>query len=91
MAFFEFVLKGSHEETREHLSEHAEGELRGPKRWRITRHLAHCDGCREFYQSFLGMLGSLKTLGRMEPEPRPEIVDDVVRRIQQGEESGDST
>lgn len=90
MAFFEFVLKGSHGETREHLSQHAEGELRGLKKWRVTRHLAHCEGCRAFYQSFLGMLGTLKTLGGAEPKPKPEIAEDVMKRIRDTEGSGSS-
>ncbi len=81
-----YLLYGSHEETQRLMSEHAEGELRGYTRWRVARHLAHCKMCRALYRNFLATLDGLRTLGRREPPPSPEIADSVVRRIRESEE-----
>jgi predicted anti-sigma-YlaC factor YlaD len=85
-----YLLHGSHEETQRLMSEHAEGELRGYTRWRVSRHLVKCDMCRALYQSFLEALRGLRALGRQAPPPKPEIADAVVARIRekQGEPGG---
>ncbi len=81
----EFLLHGSHDETQRSMSAYADGELRGYKRWRVSRHLARCDVCRSFYRSLLATLRSLRELRGGEPEPKPEIVDSVVERIRDDE------
>jgi predicted anti-sigma-YlaC factor YlaD len=80
-----YLLHGSHEETQRLMSAHAEGELRGYTRWRVTRHLIKCDMCRALYRSFLEALDALRKLGRDEPPPKPEIADSVIARIRESE------
>jgi predicted anti-sigma-YlaC factor YlaD len=63
-----YLLHGSHDETQRLMSEHAEGELRGYTRWRVSRHLMKCDMCRALYQSFLEALGALRKLRRAAAE-----------------------
>lgn len=82
----DYLLHGSHDETQRLMSAYAEGELRGYKGWRVSRHLAHCVMCRALYRSFLAALDDLRTLGRREPPARPEIADSVLRRIRESEE-----
>jgi predicted anti-sigma-YlaC factor YlaD len=80
-----YLLHGSHEETQRLMSAHAEGELRGYTRWRVTRHLIKCDMCRALYRSFLEALDALRKLRRDEPPPKPEIADSVIARIRESE------
>jgi predicted anti-sigma-YlaC factor YlaD len=80
-----YFLHGSHEETQRLMSEHAEGELRGYTRWRVSRHLMKCDMCRALFRSFLDALRGLRALGGQEPPPKPEIADSVVARIRESE------
>jgi predicted anti-sigma-YlaC factor YlaD len=80
-----YFLHGSHEETQRLMSAHAEGELQGYTRWRVTRHLLKCEMCRALYRSFLEALRSLRALGGQEPPPKPEIADSVVARIRESE------
>jgi predicted anti-sigma-YlaC factor YlaD len=81
-----YLVHGSHEETQRLMSEHAEGELRGYTRWRVSRHLARCELCRALYRSFLDALTGLRALGRREPAAKPAIADAVVTRIREGDE-----
>lgn len=67
------------------MSEHAEGELHGYTRWRVSRHLAKCEMCRALYRSFLEALEGLRSLKRREPSPKPEIADSVIARIRESE------
>ncbi len=67
------------------MSEHAEGELRGYTRWRVSRHLAKCEMCRALYRRFLESLQGLRSLGRREPPAKPEIADSVIARIRESE------
>jgi predicted anti-sigma-YlaC factor YlaD len=80
-----YLLHGSHEETQRLMSEHADGELRGYTRWRVSRHLVKCDMCRALYRSFLEALNALRKLRRDEPQPKPEIADSVIDRIRKSE------
>lgn len=80
-----YLLNGSHDETTRLMSEHAEGELRGYTRWRVSRHLVKCEMCRAVYRSFLDALEGLRAVGRREPPPKPEIADSVIARIREGE------
>ncbi|MDQ3890748.1 MAG: zf-HC2 domain-containing protein [Actinomycetota bacterium] len=81
-----YLLHGSHEETQRLMSEHAEGELRGYARWRVSRHLAKCEMCRALYRSFLDTLAGLRALGRRAPAAKPELADSVVARIHESDE-----
>lgn len=85
MHFLTYPVNGSHAETARLMSDHAESELRGYRRWRVARHLAHCDMCRAAFRSFLATLEHLRGLGRAEPAPKPEIADSVVARIRAAE------
>jgi predicted anti-sigma-YlaC factor YlaD len=85
-----YLLHGSHDETQRLMSEHAEGELRGYTRWRVSRHLMKCDMCRALFRSFLDALRGLRALGGQEPPPKPEIADSVVAQIRESEGEGGS-
>lgn len=80
MSMFEHIFNGSCDETREHLSEHLEGELRGWRRIRVLRHLSRCDRCREVLQSLSRAVDQLRSLGRIDP-PVPSVADEVVDRV----------
>jgi predicted anti-sigma-YlaC factor YlaD len=74
-------LSASCDQTARLLSEYAEGELRGFRRWRVEAHLAACEGCRTVYSSLTATVEMLRTLGKVEPEPQPQLAEAVRRRI----------
>lgn len=80
-----YFFHGSHEETQGLMSAHADGELRGYARWRVSRHLVKCEMCRALHRSFLEALRGLRTLGRQDPPAKPEIADSVIARIRESE------
>jgi predicted anti-sigma-YlaC factor YlaD len=75
-------MRWSHEETRRLLSSYAEGELRGLKRWRVSRHLARCEPCRSVYRSLLETLATLRRLGQPDLVDRPQLTADVLERAE---------
>jgi predicted anti-sigma-YlaC factor YlaD len=81
------IVNGSCAETREHLSEHLEGELRGFRRWRVMRHLDRCDRCRAVLRSLAHTVEQLGSLGRgdLEPASSPSVADTVTERIRREE------
>jgi len=74
-------LQASCAETARHLSDYADGELRGIRRFRVARHLAACEHCQALFRALLATIESLRGLGRSEPPARPELADAVVERI----------
>jgi predicted anti-sigma-YlaC factor YlaD len=76
----ERLLNGSCDETRESLSDHLEGELRGLRRWRIRRHLSRCDRCREVLRSLTHAVEQLRSLGPNAGVGVP-VADAVLSRI----------
>jgi anti-sigma factor RsiW len=78
------LLDGSCAETAQSMSAHADGELRGLRRLRVTRHLALCPKCREVHQALVATIAGLRSLRDEEPPPRPALADVVVRRIREG-------
>lgn len=76
-----FALNGSHAETARHMSAFAEGELRGYRGWRVSRHLARCAKCQAVYRSFLATLASLRELGRHDPPSDEDFVARVTERL----------
>jgi predicted anti-sigma-YlaC factor YlaD len=77
------IWNGSCHETGEHLSEHLDGELRGLRRLRVTRHLARCELCRAVLRSLTRTLEELRSLGRVEPPPSPSVAPAVIARIRE--------
>jgi anti-sigma factor RsiW len=73
-------MRWSHTETRRVLSAYAEGRLRWPTRWRVSRHLARCEPCRSLYESLLETLASLRRLGQADVEGRAQLTADVLER-----------
>jgi predicted anti-sigma-YlaC factor YlaD len=77
------TLVGSCEETRELLSAHVEGELRGLRGLRVRLHLAGCDLCSAVARS---LHNTIKRLHELEdafaPDPAPSVAPSVVERIQ---------
>ena len=72
---------GSCHQTALRMSAHAEGELRGVRRWRVSGHLARCERCRSIFETLLATIELLRSAGRLEPSPRPQLADRVVARI----------
>lgn len=54
------------ESTQRRLSDHLEGELRGPARLRVARHLDRCPECGALFRSLARTVHGLRALG-----PRP--------------------
>ena len=79
------VLIGSHQWVASQMSAHADGELRGWRRWRVARHLAACEGCRAAFVSLLATLETLRGLAGERPAARPEIALLVRERIRREE------
>jgi predicted anti-sigma-YlaC factor YlaD len=69
-------------ETRERLSAHLDGELKGREGKRVLRHLARCPHCRELLQSLARAVDSLRSLGQTGVlAPSPSVAEAVVDRI----------
>jgi predicted anti-sigma-YlaC factor YlaD len=73
-------------ETRDRLSAHLEGALRGREAKRVLRHLARCPHCREVLRSLARTADGLRSLGRADSgaHAQPSIVDAVIARIRPG-------
>jgi predicted anti-sigma-YlaC factor YlaD len=70
------------EETRERLSAHLDGELRGREAKRVLRHLARCHHCRELLRSLARALEGLRSLGRPDVAPMaPSVAEAVIAQI----------
>ena len=77
------IMAGSCEETRELLSEHVEGELRGLRRLRVRLHLLGCDACSAAARSLRKTIGRLHELeDSFAPRPAPSVAPAVLERIQ---------
>lgn len=68
-------------ETREALSDLADGELDPRRRRRVTRHLAICRHCRAIWKALQTTIRGLQNLGTLEPEPNPALAEAVGRTI----------
>jgi anti-sigma factor RsiW len=77
------TLVGSCEETRELLSAHVEGDLRGLRRLRVRLHLAGCDLCSAVARSLRSTIERLHELeDAFVPNPAPSVAPSVLDRIQ---------
>jgi predicted anti-sigma-YlaC factor YlaD len=81
MSAFERLLFGDCDETRERLSEIAEGEARGIRGWRARAHLARCELCQAAYESLVRAMERLRALGDLDPAPFGSVADAVVDRV----------
>lgn len=66
MSVLERLLLGGCEQTRERLSDLADGEGRGLRGWRARAHLARCERCQAVYDSLLRTVERLRALGETE-------------------------
>lgn len=76
-----YLLNGTCGDTAAALSAHADGELRGWRRLRVSRHLARCERCGKIYRSVVATIAGLRSLAGEQPPPSPGIADAVVQRI----------
>jgi predicted anti-sigma-YlaC factor YlaD len=82
MSLIERLLVGDCAETRERLSDIAEGEARGIRGWRARAHLKRCELCQAAYESLLRTLERLHTLTAADPQPSSgSAADAVLERI----------
>jgi predicted anti-sigma-YlaC factor YlaD len=78
------LLEASCSATPELLSDRLEGELRGLRRVRVSRHLARCARWRTTLASMARLVRTLRTLGRAEPRARHSFPEQVLARIRAG-------
>jgi predicted anti-sigma-YlaC factor YlaD len=78
------LLEASYRATAELLSDRLEGELRGLRRVRVSRHLARCARCRTTLASLARLVRTLRTLGHAEPRARRSVPEQVLARIRAG-------
>lgn len=81
-----WLLWGSHGETERHLSEYAEGEVRGFRRGRIMRHLTRCEPCAAVFRSLQRTIELLRELGRPQPTPAESAAEPMIARIRREQE-----
>jgi predicted anti-sigma-YlaC factor YlaD len=77
------IVVGSCEQTGQRLSMLLEGELRGPRKWRVRMHLWRCERCRAVLSSLAQALEQIQQLAREQfaPPQAPSVADAVVERI----------
>jgi predicted anti-sigma-YlaC factor YlaD len=88
----DFVLRlwaGTCDYTRDRLSAHLEGALRGREARRVLRHLTRCPHCREALRSLARTVEGLQSLGRADAlSPAPaSVAAAVVERIHRPDSS----
>jgi predicted anti-sigma-YlaC factor YlaD len=74
-------------QTRERLSAHLDGDLRGREAKRVLRHLVRCPHCREALRSLARAVDGLRSLGlsdALSTSMEPSVVPLVVERIRKG-------
>lgn len=81
MSVIERLLLGGCEQTRERLSEIADGEAGGIRGWRARAHLARCELCQAAYDSLVRAVERLRALGTLDPPPSGSVADAVVDRV----------
>jgi predicted anti-sigma-YlaC factor YlaD len=82
MSVIERLLVGGCEETRERLSQIAEGEARGIRGWRARAHLARCELCQAVYESLLRTVERLRALRETDrPLSSGSVADAVLERV----------
>jgi predicted anti-sigma-YlaC factor YlaD len=74
----ERLLFGGCDETRERLSDIADGEASGIRGWRARAHLARCDFCKAVYESLLRTVERLRALSETDRPPSSGSVADAV-------------
>jgi anti-sigma factor RsiW len=78
------LLEASCAATAEALSDRLEGELRGLRRLRISRHLARCARCRVTLASLVRLVQALRALGGAEAPADRSVADRVLTRLREG-------
>ena len=89
MNVIERFHSGTCAETREALSAHLEGDLRGLRRRRVLAHLSRCERCQAVLASLRRTVEHLRALGRLDPVPSPAVADAVLDRIRRGDLGAD--
>jgi predicted anti-sigma-YlaC factor YlaD len=77
------LLEASCAATAKALSEQLEGELRGLRRLRISRHLGRCSRCRATLASLARLVRVLGTTRDAEPRAGDSVVERVLMRIRE--------
>ena len=78
------LLEASCATTAEALSDQLEGELRGLRRLRVSRHLARCKRCRVTLESLLRLVQTLRALGGAEAPVDRSVAERVLTRLREG-------
>jgi predicted anti-sigma-YlaC factor YlaD len=89
LSVVERFLFGGCAETRERLSDIADGEARGIRGWRARGHLARCELCQAVYESLVRAVERLRALGDTDRPPTSgSVADAVVDRVRREPYSG---
>ncbi len=75
-------------ETRELLSDYAEGELPTSARRRVLRHLLMCRRCRAVLRSLKATIARLNAIGPADPPPDNSVADAVLARVRSERDGG---
>jgi predicted anti-sigma-YlaC factor YlaD len=78
------LLEASCAATGEALSDRLEGELRGLRRLRVSRHLARCTRCRATLASLARLVQTLRTFGAVETPAEHPLAERLIARIPEG-------
>jgi predicted anti-sigma-YlaC factor YlaD len=78
------LLEASCSATAEALSDRLEGELRGLRRLRVSRHLTRCARCGTTLASLARLVQTLRMLGRAEPRAGDSVAEQILARIREG-------
>ena len=82
MGVIERLLVGRCDETRERLSDIADGEAGGIRGWRARAHLARCELCQAAYESLVRTVERLRALSETDRPPSSgSVADAVVERV----------
>jgi predicted anti-sigma-YlaC factor YlaD len=84
MSLIERLLIGGCQQTRERLSDIAEGEARGIRGWRARAHLARCELCQAAYESLVRTIERLRALREADRPPSSgSLANAVLEHVRQ--------
>jgi predicted anti-sigma-YlaC factor YlaD len=84
MSLIERLLIGGCQQTRERLSDIAEGEARGIRGWRARAHLARCELCQAAYESLVRTIERLRALREADRSPSSgSLANAVLEHVRQ--------
>jgi anti-sigma factor RsiW len=78
------LLEASCTATAEAISDRIDGELRGLRRLRVSRHLARCTRCHATLASLARLVQALRTLPSEQTAEAHTVIEQALMRIRKG-------